>query len=60
MGSNRPLIETVPPPGQIRARLSDALREAELLRKLLRLQKRLSIFGNATGRRAEKDKLRNR
>jgi len=44
MGSNRPLIETVPPPGQIRARLSDALREAELLRKLLKVAEAAEHF----------------
>jgi hypothetical protein len=37
MKSKRPLIETLPSPQDVRRRLGDALREAQLLRRLLRL-----------------------
>lgn len=43
------LIETIPPSEEVRRRLGETLREADLLRKLLRLSER-----------AEKEKARRR
>jgi hypothetical protein len=37
MTLKQPLVETLPTPDLVRHRLGDALREVELLRKLLRL-----------------------
>jgi hypothetical protein len=47
----KPLIESLPPPEQVRERLGDALREVELLRKLLRLSQRAEEYRAADGAR---------
>jgi hypothetical protein len=41
---NRPLMETLPPPHAVRDRLGDAMREVELLRRLLRLAERAAMY----------------
>jgi hypothetical protein len=38
------LQKTLPPPGEVRRRLAEALREAELLRRLLPLAERAQLF----------------
>ena len=40
----KPLIDTLPEPTAVRVRLGDVLREAELLRKLLRLAKAAAAY----------------
>lgn len=45
--SKQPLLKVLPHPKDIRHRLGDALREAELLRKLLRICERAEEFRQA-------------
>ena len=40
----RPIIHSLPAPAAVRNRLGDALREVELLRKLLRLSERAAEY----------------
>jgi hypothetical protein len=44
MSLDEPLIDCLPQPAQVRSRLGDALREVELLRRLLRLSERAEEF----------------
>jgi hypothetical protein len=44
MTLDRPLMETLPPPRAVRIRLGDALREVELLRRLLLLAERAEMY----------------
>ena len=44
MTLDRPLMETLPPPRAVRARLGDARREVELLRRLLLLTERAEMY----------------
>jgi hypothetical protein len=41
---DKPLIDSLPQPDQVRSRLGDALREVELLRGLLRLSERAEHY----------------
>jgi hypothetical protein len=44
---DRPLVRTIPQPEAIRRRLGDALREVELLRRLLRVAERAAVYRRA-------------
>jgi hypothetical protein len=41
---NKPIIDLIPAPEDVRYRLGDALREVELLRRLLRLAERAEQY----------------
>lgn len=41
------VIEAIPAPNRIRERLGDALREVELLRRLLKVSERAEVFREA-------------
>jgi hypothetical protein len=41
---DNPIIDVLPPPGLVRDRLGDALREVELLRRLLQLSTRAEEY----------------
>jgi hypothetical protein len=44
MHLDSPLMDTLPPPQQVRERLGAALREAELLRRLLKVAERAEAY----------------
>jgi hypothetical protein len=44
MSLDKPLVESLPPPEEVRYRLGDALRQVELLRSLLKLSERAARY----------------
>jgi hypothetical protein len=44
MDLNRPLMETIPAPAKVRTALGKALRQVELLQKLLRIAERVADY----------------
>jgi hypothetical protein len=52
MPIDQPLLETIPPPHVVRDKLGNALREVELLRKLLRISERAEQYRQVDQRRS--------
>jgi hypothetical protein len=56
MDLTRPLMETLPPPVKVRRALGDALRQVELLKKLLRIAERVADYRQCDrGRETEEE-----
>jgi hypothetical protein len=52
MNLTRPLVQSLPHPADVRNRLGDALREVELLRRLLVLAERAELYRECDQERA--------
>jgi hypothetical protein len=55
MTIDRPILEALPSPELVRDRLGDALREVELLRRLLKLSERAAEYRQCDQRRREQE-----
>jgi hypothetical protein len=54
MNLNAPLMDVIPPAEEVRHRLGDALREVELLRRLLNMAERAEAYRDCDRRLPEK------